>query len=342
MKKSLRETLVQRYLDDTITSEELETLKKMLAEDPDLMKMDHDLRAIKTLSDLRAMKANTQEDEDHVANDLFYEREEAEEKATVPMYRSGRFAWWSAAAAIVVAVTLGIYVKMFKDIDSPVASNQMTSEILISVKGPEFVILPDSSTVLLNKGSQLSYNKTFGKELREVSLIGEAFFDIKHDPSHKFVVHSGKVTTTVLGTAFNVKELPTQVVVTVTRGKVAVKDDVQEFGTITKNERFTVNTEKSICARTTVKEGIAEAWTSQFIIINNEPFQRAMEIFENKFNVDITVENEELRNCRVTIDFLEKPKFEEALSVLCSLTSATWVVKDGKVIIQGGKCNKNT
>jgi transmembrane sensor len=334
--KSFREILTQRYLDKTITTEELEILTDMLTQDG-LTEEDQLFTAMEI--ELRKRKTFTQEDIDHVANNLFYEREEEKQPVTVPMYRSGKFVWWSAAATIVLVLNVGLYWQLFKDNDTPLAPNELAPEILISVKGPEFVIMPDSSTAILNAGSELSYRKSFGQGLREVFLTGEAFFDIKHDPAHKFVVRSGNVSTTVLGTAFNVRQLPSKVVVTVTRGKVAVKDEAQEFGTITPNEQFTVDTENHVCTRSNAKEGLATEWVSNFMIINNENLEHAVEQIETRFKVKITVENQALLKCRTTIGLLRDPKLEEVLTVLSTLANATWTMKDGGVTIHGGACN---
>lgn len=65
------------------------------------------------------------------------------------------------------------------------------------------VILPDSSTVRLNADSRLSYRKTAQK--REVSLKGEAFFNVTHNTAYPFIIRSGNVVSQVLGTTFNIK-----------------------------------------------------------------------------------------------------------------------------------------
>jgi transmembrane sensor len=334
--KSNREILLRRYLDKTATPEEVQELLKILVEEG----YRHEDELLRQLEiDLRTHEEYSEEDKAHVANDLIYEWEKEKEKATVPIYGSAKYIWWSAAATIVIALSVGLYIQLFRDSNMHVASTEIIPAILISIKGPELVILPDSSTVILNAGSELSYSKTFGQELREVFLMGEAFFDIKHDPSHKFVVRSGGVSTTVMGTAFNVRQLPFEVVITVARGKVAVKEGVQEFGTITPNEQFTVNTESHICTKSKVKEGHATEWASNFIVIKNETFEHAVEQIETKFNVKIVVENPAILKCRVTIGLLNKPKLEEALTVLTTLVNATWTMKDSSsVTIRGGKC----
>ena len=68
------------------------------------------------------------------------------------------------------------------------------------------ILLPDSSTVLLNANSSISWStqwKQVGK--REVNLKGEAFFDVRKMNGMQFVVQSGGMKVKVLGTVFNVR-----------------------------------------------------------------------------------------------------------------------------------------
>lgn len=91
--------------------------------------------------------------------------------------------------------------------------------------GKSKVILPDGSVVWLNHGTQLNYEKnTFGKQHREVTLTGEAFFDISKNEGLPFIIHAGKVNIRVLGTAFNVKAYTgdSTIATTLVCGKIAV------------------------------------------------------------------------------------------------------------------------
>ncbi|WP_152439744.1 FecR family protein [Arcticibacter svalbardensis] len=66
--------------------------------------------------------------------------------------------------------------------------------------------LSDGTFVWLNPGTTITYNKTnYADTSREVQLSGEAFFDVAHDSAKPFRVHTGNLTTTVRGTAFNVE-----------------------------------------------------------------------------------------------------------------------------------------
>lgn len=86
------------------------------------------------------------------------------------------------------------------------------------------ITLPDGTHVTLNNSSKLVYPNEFTGETREVSIEGEAFFEVEHNPSKPFVISAGKANIRVLGTSFNVNARPgvATVEVVVSTGKVQV------------------------------------------------------------------------------------------------------------------------
>lgn len=86
------------------------------------------------------------------------------------------------------------------------------------------VLLPDSSIVWLNSATHLSYHPDFANN-REILLSGEAFFQVRPDVEHPFVVKAGGTSTRVYGTAFNVSAYPEagQLRISLQSGKVGVE-----------------------------------------------------------------------------------------------------------------------
>ncbi|MDX2302810.1 MAG: FecR domain-containing protein [Microscillaceae bacterium] len=84
------------------------------------------------------------------------------------------------------------------------------------------IALSDGSTVRLNSESTLRYPETFDGNQREVQLVGEAYFAIKHDTNHPFVVHTQQTSTRVLGTQFNIKAKDSLTKVSLVQGSVEV------------------------------------------------------------------------------------------------------------------------
>ena len=80
--------------------------------------------------------------------------------------------------------------------------------------------LPDGSQVVLRKGATLSYPETFSGNKREVSLTGEAWFEVQHDAAHPFRIQTSRATLEVLGTSFTINTTTRQDELVVTTGKV--------------------------------------------------------------------------------------------------------------------------
>jgi ferric-dicitrate binding protein FerR (iron transport regulator) len=217
-------------------------------------------------------------------------------------------------------------------------SDQVNAHQASSIKtfrGKGYIHLPDGSTVLLNEGTELSYSLT--NKGREVNLRGEAYFDVAHDPSKPFRVLTGKIVTTVLGTAFNVNANSTQnIVVTVTRGKVAIGDGDQSYGTIIPNEQLTVNTSTKNFVKSQVDSQKAIEWKADYLIIDNITFTEAASLVEKRFNVKVTIANPALRDCIVTGLFSDNESLKQIVEGISAVQQATATIKGDSVTIEGG------
>lgn len=123
-----------------------------------------------------------------------------------------------AAAVILVLVSFSILFFSKRETELPWLSAVSQDETL-------HVRLPDGSLVTLNAHSTLSYSPKFAEGKRETRLTGEAFFDVQRDPAHPFTIQAGPTTVEVLGTSFNVRSLPAEVLVEVETGLVALRND---------------------------------------------------------------------------------------------------------------------
>lgn len=105
------------------------------------------------------------------------------------------------AAAIAFIITTTFTVKyIISDNDTINMLAVQTTQI----EKNRLVLMPDGSTISLNRNSQLTYPEKFDGDIRKVELSGEAFFDIVSDPSKPFVISAGDGEIRVLGTSFNV------------------------------------------------------------------------------------------------------------------------------------------
>ncbi|MEJ7558624.1 MAG: FecR domain-containing protein [Pedobacter sp.] len=249
------------------------------------------------------------------------------------------FSLWkklTAVAAILFAVmTLWVFWPSGqKEVDS---SSFTTLNVPSKLK--EKVTLDDGSVVWVNSLGELKYPKKFTGNTREVFLSGEAYFDIHHDLGKPFIVHTGKVKTTVLGTAFNINSNSSNlVVVTVTRGKVSVADQNHLIAYITPNQQLIYNTEDNSEQKVDVNAQNVVAWQDD-LHFNNITFGEAATILQRRFNVKISFTNEMVSGCRFSGTALEGNELDQILKVICAFNQATYKYdSDGSITINGAGC----
>jgi transmembrane sensor len=145
----------------------------------------------------------------HRMNELNIPFGDYPEETLVTDIRKGRKKWYWAAAAIIIAVGLFAFNRFSgagkEDKEATVAH---VNEVSTRPGSKSMVKLPDGSVVWLNAGSKITYSKEFGKDTREVTLIGEGFFDVTKNKEKPFIIHTSSINIKVLGTAFNVKAYP--------------------------------------------------------------------------------------------------------------------------------------
>lgn len=136
-------------------------------------------------------------------------------KRIIPVY-------WAAACIIALLGTtiFFLYNSDKKSVDLLTLQNTDNENILVKT-------LEDGSTVYLTSNASVSYPKSFSGNKREISLKGEALFDVAKNPSKPFLIETEKVTVKVLGTAFKVKSSAEgDFELVVQRGRVRVTEKV--------------------------------------------------------------------------------------------------------------------
>ena len=99
-----------------------------------------------------------------------------------------------AVAASIIGFSFFVYDKI--NAKEPIKNS--LNEVATKRGSKSFIKLPDGTQVWLNADSKLTFKENFGDKTREVSLNGEAFFDVFHDAEHPFIIHTGKADVKVL------------------------------------------------------------------------------------------------------------------------------------------------
>jgi ferric-dicitrate binding protein FerR (iron transport regulator) len=207
--------------------------------------------------------------------------------------------------------------------------------------GKKVVHLPDGSMVLLNKDSKLEYPKVFGDSTREVVLMGEAYFDIVPLSGRPFLVHTGNLTTRVLGTAFDIRAYPGDkaIAITVTSGKVQVLRERASVGLLTANQqmRYELGSEVVINQKVDVRPLVA--WRPSEVSFDDITMEEAARRVEGWLGVTVSFVNPALKDCHVTASFYREDELEEIMTVLCGVNQMSYTIHDKVVTVDGRGCN---
>jgi ferric-dicitrate binding protein FerR (iron transport regulator) len=226
-------------------------------------------------------------------------------------------------------------------VTAPVAAATTKAAGHVAAEDKKRVVhLPDGSTVLLNRHSTLDYPPDIAGG-REVTLSGEAYFDIVHRTGQPFLVHTGKIVTKVLGTAFNVKAYPGEraIEVTVDHGKVQVLKGRSSIGLLTDNQqmRYNNDTEGYISKDVNIKPVMA--WKPAEVVFDDITMEEAARRIGQRFNVTVSFVNSAVKDCRVTATFYLEDDLDQIMTVICGVSQSNFVIKGNTIVIDGKGCN---
>jgi ferric-dicitrate binding protein FerR (iron transport regulator) len=256
------------------------------------------------------------------------------EAAPPPIRRRRKRAAIISVCASILLVFL-IWLPYKQDQEQPAALAMMTKKITQRSEY-KYLLLPDSTQVWLNAASSLEYPPHFDKNKREVFLSGEAYFDVKHADQLPFIIHTGKVSTLVLGTAFNIKAYPGRenIIVSVSRGKVKVQYDNKEVATLTQGQQVKV---KNAGSQPVEKKTISTepaAWQQGNLQYDDETMEDIVAELEQVYDVQIRLQHDAVRHVRIATSFRREIGVDQALQILCQLTDTRLKLDNGLYIIE--------
>jgi len=165
--------------------------------------------------------------------------------------------------------------------------------------GIKEIILPDSSVVLLNANSTLTYPNNWDQSNRQVKLSGEAFFKIRHQINNghvvPFKVELKEVDLHVLGTSFNVISKPEQVDVVLKTGRLKVTHDDQEVF-MTPADHLVYNQLQNKFMVNKVDNEDYLDWTRMEFVFNNLTVGQVTDKLAAYFDLKFHFEEEEVKN----------------------------------------------
>lgn len=206
--------------------------------------------------------------------------------------------WMRYAAVLALLIAVGFVMKwaMREHKQDEQVSQNVVKESAIGQKST--FTLPDGSTVKLNSESKLVYGESFNGHLREVELTGEAFFMVVKNPSVPFVVKTGDIKATVLGTSFNVRnyEEDANIEIALATGSLQVEESRAASGNskivLAPSEMTNYSKSSGKMNKVKFEEEEVLAWKNNTLFFNQAEMKEIEKELERWFGVDIRVLNQ--------------------------------------------------
>ena len=190
-------------------------------------------------------------------------------------------------------------------------------EVTTFKKQKMHITLSDGSRVLLNSESSIRFNENFSKLSRQVTLTGEAFFEVTHD-ERPFEVITENAITTVLGTKFNVRARNEETRVIVREGRVRLSAMESEDGDVILSEGEMSQVSGHIPPEEPkiIDPDLMLGWIENKLVFVRTPIREIIGELERHYDVVIVSMDPALSDQTVTATFEDVP-IEMVLSSLC-------------------------
>lgn len=208
------------------------------------------------------------------------------------------------------------------------------------------ISLSDGTVVTLNAGSSITYKADYNQTNRTISFHGEGFFEVAKNPDKPFIVQYAGLYTKVLGTSFNIRAFDKEenIDVTVATGRVEVGEiENAAHGTKTladlKPGQQLVYTKALGLVKLNTLSDVRKvtAWTDDVLIFKGERFEDVAIKLERWYNVKISFEQENLKNCRFKGTF-KNLSVTALLDLLKKSAGFTYTIQDNQIKIKGRGC----
>jgi transmembrane sensor len=256
--------------------------------------------AIRQYWKLKSPRELDEREQSHVKRLLRYAEESFPDRKPEPIRRLKIRKILRYAALFAAVMGIGLLIKMLL---LPVPSAEIkTSEIFVSRGSRAQVTLPDHSVVWLGNESRLSYPNEFIGSFREVTLSGEAFFDVVSDKSHPFLVHTSGPTIKVTGTEFYVNDYPDDpsMEASLISGGIDLMVDDRLLSRMQAGTRLIYMKHTGELVSGVFEEEYYEFWKKGEYSFVDKPFSELASMMKRVYNVDIVIKDDELRGKRFT------------------------------------------
>ena len=236
--------------------------------------------------------------------------------------------WKRAATVASVAAALAICCALYVTLRPQPVHEQVHR----CVTGKSVVTLPDGSTVILHNGSELIYNDDFACDNRNVSLKGEAFFDVVKDEDNEFVVNVSDVDIVVHGTTFNVNENSEKIVVSLVDGAVEVIAGDKTGCHLSPGQSATFNKDSGELIRHKDDVQFVSCWARDRLTFTQASLGEVCRYMSMWYRIEIVVPESLKESCSYTFTIREEP-IDQILDIMSRINPMRYLYTNDRRII---------
>jgi ferric-dicitrate binding protein FerR (iron transport regulator) len=315
----ISEDLLSKFFAGNISSEDEELLKKWINENPENRKaFDQANESWQNSSVSRKFDVDA-------AWKIFSERHNFVKSEDSRWHlKRGMSIITLAAAGIALVMIIGslFILKQSKNI-----YNQLSdSKIVVTAKDGEkaYVLMSDSSEIILNSGSRLEYDAGFNIHSREVRLFGEAFFEVHKNEVKPFVVESEGVKIIATGTKFNVLSFPeeSRIEATLVEGEISVRSGNGKSVKVNPGEQCIYTKQTRDLEIRKIHIDSYTSWKENKLRLSDTPLEESFRKIARKYNVAFNITDIKLLDLKYTATFIDEDIVDvmEMLKVVSPIT----------------------
>ena len=293
-----RESTIIKFLNDDLSEAERENFNRWLDEASENRKLFEEIKKIwvhsENINDLQFI--DSKGDWAKVKKRINFE---GSRSGVIASPSKSMFWFRRIAAVFILLIGIGFLAKQFI----------FKAPDMITVNTGDYkeeIILPDGSSVYLNKYSQLKYPEKFLRNRREVSLTGEGYFEVIPNPGKLFRISiDNHATVEVLGTSFNIRSQNEKgsVDVRVLSGKVAfyIPDSENNKTLLEKDEQAVL--QNGTIHKESLKDINFLSWKTGILVFDNESIENVFNELTSFYNKTFTMKNKDYKDIRFTSKF---------------------------------------
>jgi len=327
--------LLRKYFQNACSAEEVEQVNQFLSR-PEAPKLIQEVLD-EEWAIFEAPKLDEKELDDYRRRFLSERNSKLKPREIKPIWR---IKWLKYAAIFLLITGLGYYTILRNN------KSQISKMAFLERKNNygerSIVTLPDSTIVYLGAGSELKFPESFTANTREIALEGEAFFQVKKDHKHPFIIHTGSIQTKVLGTSFKIEAFKGHLfTVSVATGKVRVDQNValptnhlNSLAVLVPGQKVTYNmiTNKVYTSAFSIDD--IQQWKMGNLVFNKERMDDVAAILERYYDVRIHISSKEINAYRINTSFKANESVNKVLQILSVTANFNYTIQGKQITIK--------